>query len=90
MKAVAAEELQADALAVLNKAQKQRLLIMRNGRPCALIVGLENYDQEDLELARSPEFWSMIRERRKGPMIPWAEVERRLARKKARKVKSRS
>lgn len=42
-------------------------------------------DEEDLQLATSPEFWRMIEERRCGPSIPLAELEARL--KKARPVK---
>jgi hypothetical protein len=43
------------------------------------LVGIEDYDAEDLRLASSHHFWEMIRQRRTaGKSIPLAEVEKRL------------
>ena len=36
------------------------------GKPAAVVLGLESYDAEDLATASSPEFWRMIRQRRRG------------------------
>ena len=36
------------------------------------------FNQEQIELMNSPEFWSMIRDRRKGPTIPWETVKQQL------------
>ena len=36
-------------------------------------------DSESEELARSPEFWRMIEERRREPTISWEDVKRKLA-----------
>ena len=55
-------------------------MISRRGKPCAVLVGIEDYDAEDLRLASSESFWSMIRKRRaSGKSVPLAEVEARLA-----------
>lgn len=54
-------------------------MISRRGKPCAVLVGVEGHDVEDLELAGSEEFWRMIEGRRtSGKSLPLAEVEARL------------
>ena len=79
MKSVPATELTANLDAVLNSAQRERIIISRRGKPCAVLVGIEKYDAEDFQLATSEEFWNMIRERRSsGKSYPLAEVEARL------------
>jgi hypothetical protein len=44
---------------------------------CALVHGLD-YDEEDLQLISSKEFWSMLREARQSPTIPLEVAEKRL------------
>jgi prevent-host-death family protein len=79
MRSVAEKELQADLDSILTRAQSERIVISRRGKPCAVLVGIEDYDREDLKLARSEDFWRMIRERRaSGKSVPIAEVEVRL------------
>ena len=79
MKTIPAQELRTNLEAVLNSAQAERIVISRRGKPCAVLVGIEDYDAEDLRLASSPDFWEMIRQRRTaGKSIPLAEVEERL------------
>lgn len=67
MKQVAIEQLPAEIAELMQAAQGQRVVVTRNGQPFALIVGVENKDEEDLELEFSPEFWRMIEERRREP-----------------------
>lgn len=75
MKTVPLADLCADPNAVLDSAQKERIVISRGGKLCAMLVGIEGYDAEDLQLATSPEFWSMIRQRRShGKEVPLADV----------------
>jgi hypothetical protein len=38
-----------------------------------------NFDQEQIELTNSREFWTMIAERRQGPTIPWDQIKREQA-----------
>jgi prevent-host-death family protein len=100
MKNIATKEFKANLDAVLNSAQGERVIISRRGKPCAVLVGIEDYDAEDLRLASSQDFWQMIRARRtRGKSVPLAEVEARLEvarRKRAskrvapKKVKNRS
>ena len=79
MRNVPEKELQNNMDVILTRAQSERVVISGRGKPCAVLVGIEDYDAEDLRLARSSEFWRMIRERRAGgKSIPLEEVEARL------------
>jgi prevent-host-death family protein len=72
-------ELQQNLDSILTRAQTERLVISRREKPCAVLVGIENYDAEDLKLARSEDFWRMITQRRtSGQSVPLAEVDARL------------
>ncbi len=78
MKPITAVQVEADLDEVLDSAQNERIVIMRGGKPSALIIGIESYDDEELKLATSPEFWRMIQERRRGKSIPLSELKARL------------
>ena len=66
MKRVALERLPQDVAELIVAAQRERVLITRDGQPYALVVGVENKDEEDLQLEFSPDFWRMIEERRRS------------------------
>jgi prevent-host-death family protein len=79
VKIIPAKELQTNLDAVLDSSQNERIVIYRQGKPSAVLVGIQDYDAEDLRLATSPEFWRMIRQRRAaGRSIPLAEAEAQL------------
>jgi prevent-host-death family protein len=79
MKTISNHEAQEDIDAVLDSAQCERIIVTRNGKPSAVIVGLESYDEEDLRLVSSAEFWRMIHERRgSGSSISLSELKTRL------------
>jgi prevent-host-death family protein len=78
VKTISVSRTKTDIEAVLDAAQKERVVVTRNGKPSAVIVGIENYDEEELELASSAEFWSMIEQSRKSPSIPLSELKQRL------------
>jgi prevent-host-death family protein len=79
MSNVPEKELQQNLDSILTRAQTERIVISRRGKPCAVLVGIEDYDAEDIELASSEAFWEMVRLRRaSGVSIPIAEVEARL------------
>jgi prevent-host-death family protein len=89
MKSISADYAQTNLKAVLNSAQKERIVVTRRGKPCALILGIESYDEEDLQLASSPGFWRMIEKRRREPSISLAELKLRLrAKGNGRKAKN--
>ncbi len=78
MKEVTLEEFSRDTSTLLDAAQRDRLIVTREGRPLALVVGIENLDAEDWNLATSPEFWRMIEERRREPTVPLADIKAQL------------
>jgi prevent-host-death family protein len=85
MKSISAVQAEADLDAVLNSAQMERIVITRAGKPSVVVVGVESYDAEDLEIAGSPEFWRMIEQRRRGRSIPLAKLKARLKSKSREK-----
>jgi prevent-host-death family protein len=78
MKTIPATDLESNVNAVLDSSQRERIVIAREGKPCAVLMGIEAYDAEDWQLATSAEFWSMIQERRAhGQSLPLSDVEKR-------------
>jgi len=69
---------QATLDACLQEAQRERVVITRNGVPVALIVGLEGLDGEQVELGSDNTFWELIAERRRQGSIGRAELEKAL------------
>ena|SRR2546422_336271 len=67
MKVVAVREAKTGLSVTLDDAQRERVLITRNGRPCAIVIGVEGRDLEDVMLMSNPRFWRMIERSRKDP-----------------------
>jgi antitoxin (DNA-binding transcriptional repressor) of toxin-antitoxin stability system len=61
MKQVGVE--QSDLKSCVGAAQRERLLITRNGKPVALLVGVEGIDAEQLQFGSSERFWKLIARR---------------------------
>jgi mRNA-degrading endonuclease RelE of RelBE toxin-antitoxin system len=79
MKRIEFDQLPPDFAALVAASQREKVVIARDGKPYALIVGVEFKDQEDLQVETSPEFWEMIRQRRaETNMIPLEEIVARL------------
>ena len=78
MKTTTVENVAEDVTGFIEAAQKDRIVVTRNGKPVVLVVGLENYDDEDWGYMTSRAFWEMIRERRTGPTIPLEKVRAEL------------
>ena len=83
MKTVALEKSNLGACG--DQAQRDRVVVLRNRKPVALIVGVEGLDREQLELGSSDRFWRLIEQRRKEKTITRAELERRLKRTRLRR-----
>jgi antitoxin (DNA-binding transcriptional repressor) of toxin-antitoxin stability system len=62
----------------IKNAQQERVVITRNGKPVALIVGVEGMDKEQLQLGSSDKFWKLVEKRRKDKTVSRAELEQRL------------
>ena len=77
MKTVDAGQFAANVNQYLRDSLSEAIIVTQAGRPCAVVHGLQ-YDEEQTNLVNSPEFWSMIRERRQGPTIPWEVTKQQL------------
>ncbi len=64
MKTIPARDPQTNLDAVLDSSQEERVVIYREGKPCAVLVGIQDYDAADPRFATSADFWLMIRQRR--------------------------
>jgi prevent-host-death family protein len=79
MKQVTVKRLSDQADELLDAAQIERIVVTRNGRPSAVLLGIEFKDEEDYALERDTEFWRMIEERRKETKFhTLEEVKKRL------------
>lgn len=63
----------------VREAQDDRVLLTRDGRPVAMVVGLADLDDEQLALGLSEDFWRLIAARRKEPTTTRSELEHRLS-----------
>jgi hypothetical protein len=77
MKTVESGQFAANVEQYLRESLTEAIIVTRAGKPCAIVHGLE-YDDEQMQLVNSDEFWSMIRQRREGPKIPWKVAKQRL------------
>jgi hypothetical protein len=75
VKEISIESFAQDIGCLLHAAQSERPLVTQEGKPLAVLVGVENKDQEDWDLENSPDFWRMIEERRCQPTLPWNAVK---------------
>lgn len=79
MKTIKIRELQKHLRSTVDASQSDAVVVTRRGQPAAVIVGVEGKDWESVLLETSPEFWSMITERRrKGRSSPIEAVRKRL------------
>ena len=63
----------------IKEAQHERIIITENGKPIALLIGLESMDEEQWQLENSDEFWQLITERRTQKTISREQLEQKLA-----------
>jgi hypothetical protein len=77
MKSVDAGQFAANVDQYLQDSRTEVIVLTQAGRPCAVLHGLD-FDDEQMKLANSPEFWAMIWQRRTCPTIPWDDVKARL------------
>ena len=76
MKVVSLE--QAVLESCIEDAQRERVVLTRNGKPVALLIGIEGMDEEQLQRASSDRFWTLIAERRAQKTISRTELERQV------------
>ncbi len=62
----------------VSEAQRERVIVLRDGRPVALIIGVEGLDEEQLQLGSSDRFWTLVNQRRKEKTLSRAELEQEI------------
>ncbi len=62
----------------VSQAQRENVVLTERGNPVAVLVGVRELDEEQIQLGLSDDFWKMIVERRKQPTISHDEMKRRL------------
>ena len=85
MKVIAVREAKQKLSGCIDRAQKERILITKRGKPAALVIGVEGQDMEDVLLMQNPRFWALIEARRKQPTIGLDEARKRLGLARKRK-----
>lgn len=78
MKVMALREAKQRLSSCVVRAQRERVLITKQGRPAALMIGVEGHDLEDVLLMQNPRFWKLIEARRAEPTLSLDEVRKRL------------
>jgi antitoxin (DNA-binding transcriptional repressor) of toxin-antitoxin stability system len=64
----------------IEDAQHERVVITRDGKPVALVIGVEGMDEEQVQLGSSDKFWTLIQERRAQKTLSRGELEEKLNR----------
>ncbi len=70
MKTISVRDLQKKIRESVGEAQKDRVVATRNGKPAAILIGVEGQDWEIVVLQTSAPFWKLIEKRRKEKTIP--------------------
>lgn len=64
--------------ACIDEAQRDRIVIARDGRPVAVMVGVDGLDEEQLDYGSRDDFWRLVTQRRQEKTITRADLEKRL------------
>ena len=73
----------------VSQAQRENVVLTEQGNPVAVLVGIRELDDEQIQLGLSDDFWKMIVARRKQPTISHDEMKRRLGLTSASKPRPR-
>ena len=78
MKTISVRDLQKKIRSVMETAQEDQVVITRNGKPIAVVLGIQGEDWETVVLETSKSFWKEIGKRRKDKTISLSEIRKRL------------
>jgi len=78
MKTISVRNLQKKIRESVDEAQKDRVVVTRNGKPAALLIGVEGQDWENVVLQTSAPFWKLIEKRRIEKTISLQELRKRV------------
>ncbi|UCF97366.1 MAG: type II toxin-antitoxin system Phd/YefM family antitoxin [Spirochaetaceae bacterium] len=79
MKTISVRDLQKEIRKSVDEAQKDRVVVTRNGKPAALLIGIEGQDWESVFIQANAPFWKLIGKRRKEKTTSLREMRRRLS-----------
>ena len=90
MKFVGVREAQAQLSGLVERSQKERIVLTRHGQPIAILTGVKGKDLEEVLLAQDPGFRKLIEERRRyrGPLVPHEALHTQAERDLTRERKS--
>jgi prevent-host-death family protein len=78
MKTISVRDLQKEIRKSVDEAQKDRVVVTRNGKPAVLLIGIEGQDWESVVIQANAPFWKLIGKRRKEKTMPLQEMRKRL------------
>ncbi|PWU09835.1 MAG: hypothetical protein C5B50_26630 [Verrucomicrobia bacterium] len=64
----------------VKEAGSSSVLIVKNGKPLALVSNVEGLDAEQIELGSSADFWKLIGQRRRQKTVAWEDARKWLDR----------
>lgn len=74
MKSISVRDLQKAIKRCVDASQEERVVVTRNGKPMAVIIGVEGQDWETIALQTNPAFWKLIEKRRQEKTLPISDV----------------
>jgi prevent-host-death family protein len=77
MKTISVRDLQRKIKDTVDAAQEDQVVVTRNGKPAAILIGVEGKDWEDVILQTSPSFWELIRKRREEKTVSMKKMKER-------------
>jgi hypothetical protein len=78
MKTIKIENLADQVTDLVSTSPREKILLTRKGKPFALVTDVSNLDSEDLGYINNPNFWNMIANRRKEPLVSSDHVRAKL------------
>ena len=78
MKTVTVRDLQKKVKECVDSAQEDRVVISRNGKPAAVLIGVEGEDWDSVVLETDPKFWKLIHDRREQATVSLRQMKKRL------------
>jgi prevent-host-death family protein len=76
LKLVGVREVQEHLSELLQKSQTEKIVVLRHGRPVAVLSGIEGRDLEEILFEQDPRFAELIASRRRGSprLVPLEEA----------------
>ena len=83
MRSIGLKETNLDAC--VQEAQDEKIVITRDGKPVALVLGVAGLDSEQVELGSSAEIWELITHRRQQRTFTREQLEQKIGQRGKRR-----